>query len=91
MTLSFHPADGFTEQLGGILALHLLLDVSAVDFHGSVAQVELVSDLAGGQSLPDQIEDFLLAVRQGIDPEFDRLLFPDSSRTASAFGKRFPG
>src|SRR2546426_2224188 len=60
--------DGGFEELGGVRHPELLHHVGAVRFDGLYADLEACPDLPVLEAVPDQLEDFLLAVRQGRGP-----------------------
>src|ERR1017187_1794081 len=60
--LDLRPANGITDQVGPAHQFELVLDIRAVHFDGLNAQMKVLGDLAGPLALPDELEDFELAV-----------------------------
>src|SRR5437660_2170707 len=80
--------DGGFEELGGVRHPELLHHVGAVRFDGLHADLEGCPDLPVFEAVLDQMEDLLLAVRQGRGPvsflPFHACVPPDSKSVYSS-------
>ena len=60
--LGVEPLNGVLNQSRGVVERKFFFDVCAVRFYRFYAQMQILSDLAGGVSFSDKTEDFKLAV-----------------------------
>ena len=68
LLLIFRPLDGGAEQLCSGFAFEFFLNVGAVHFDGSGAEIELVGHFTGGEALAETFENFFFAGGQAFDP-----------------------
>jgi hypothetical protein len=61
---TFTPVNGVLHKLSRILQIELFFYMRAVSFHRFDAEMQLLGDLPGGASLPDQGENFQFAIAE---------------------------